>query len=76
MKITDLNGTSSITLDDLIVIENAPDTPDQETLKISVKDFFNSITANTRINATIVVNVLRVNDTWSPSSSSASCTKR
>ena len=75
LKITDLNSTSSITVDDLTIIVNSPDTPDAETMKISIKDFFANIPANTHINATLITNVLRVQDSWTPSSSSAACTK-
>lgn len=75
LKITDLNGASSITIDDLIVVVNSPDTDDAETVKISISDFFANLPANTNINATLTANVFRINNTWSPTSSSAPCTK-
>lgn len=75
LKISDLNEAFSVSVDDLLAVVNSPDTPDAETVKISFANVFANFPANTWINATLIANVFRVNNTWTPTSSSASCTK-
>lgn len=75
LKVTDLNEAFSVSVEDLLTVVNSPDSPDAETVKISFKNVFANFPANTWINATLIANVFRVNNTWSPTSSSAPCTK-